>query len=382
MDKLHVLVIPTWYPNGADKLMGQYHKDFCNALSLDGRMKANMLFVYRQGLSLAGKYITMKKDFVDNYENIKIYGRKMLDVCRINPDIQMKLYTKALFKAYKIYEKEHGKPDVIHAQVAVPAGYACCKLGEKIGVPVIMTEHATYFERFFHSWEEKYNDYVMKNSLITCVGDFMLDTYKEKGVKAYILPNIVDCKKFDIPHNEATNARFNVVSVGAMRKVKRYDNTMDAIKNLKDEIPYIHYTIVGDGESEEYFKEHCEKIGMKDYVTFVGRKNHSEIAEIFKDIDTLVVASDIETFGIPAVEALAAGLPVVSTKNFGTEMFLNSETGYLCKVNDVKDLTDAIREMYITKDIFKTERLKEIANSFDGAKVADMAYNYYKQIIK
>lgn len=57
---LHVLVIPTWYPNGEDKLIGVYHKLFCTALAEYG-VKTNMLYADRQGLSSLPKYPTMQK---------------------------------------------------------------------------------------------------------------------------------------------------------------------------------------------------------------------------------------------------------------------------------------------------------------------------------
>ncbi len=382
MKKLHVLVVPTWYPNGADRLMGEYHKVFCKALNEDDRMKANMIYIDRQGLSSAHKYIGMKKTFVDEFENFKVYGRKMLDISKFGFDMQIKSYTKKLLKEYKNYEKINGKPDVIHAHVSVPAGYACCILGEKIGVPVVMTEHSSYFERYFTGKEAKYNAKVMEKAVITCVGKFMLPKYKERGVNAEVLSNIVECKKFDLSLNKSNRPRFNIISVGAMREGKRFENILEAVNVLKDEFPFIRYTAVGDGELETFYKNYCGKLKVNDFVNFVGRKTHGEIAEIFRDMDMLVVSSDFETFGIPAVEAMAAGLPVVSTRNYGTEVFLDDSTGYFCDTDDVKGLTEAIKTLYLTKEKFSSEHLKSIAKSYDGSVIADTAYNFYLKAIQ
>ncbi len=382
MKKIHVLIVPTWYPNGRDKLLGRYHIDFCEALCDDKRMKANLIYVDRQGLSLAKKYVKMKKNFVDDFGNFKLYGRKMLDLSKFGHSLQMRAYVKALLKAYKIYEKEHGKPDVIHGQVAVPGGYAACVLAKKINVPVINTEHSSYFMRYFTGWESKYNQVVMDQAMITCVGEFMIKDYQKQNINAKLLPNTIKCNDFGLEPIKADKPRFNLVSVAALRQGKNFHFTIDAIKKLKDEIPFIHFTIVGDGEEEQFYKSHCEKAGMNDFVSFVGRKTHKEIAEIFRTQDAFVIASDIELFAIPVVEAMSAGLPVVSTRCQGPEVYLTKETGYLCSVNDSDDLALAIKKMYENLDTFNSKRIKEIAKSYDAKTVADMAYNYYMEILK
>lgn len=381
MSKLHVLVVPTWYPNGADKLMGAYHKDFCHALSQDSRMKVNMLYLDRQGVSHPLNYMRIEKRFTDKQEGYKVYGFRILDFSALSFDMEMRHYTARLISAYREYEKLEGKPQVIHAQVSVPAAYAACVLGEKIGVPVIMTEHASYYDRFFNKAEAKYNQKVMDCAMISCVGGFMQKLYTEHGIESRILPNIVECRQFNLPRPKRPAGRFQLVSVCAMREMKGIDNVISAIKLLLERIPQIHYVAIGDGDCEKIYKDHCKKLEMDDYVSFVGRKEHDEIARMFTEMDALVVASDFETFGIPAVEALAAGMPVISTRNFGTEAFLDDKCSIMCNVHDVNDLARAIIEMYEHYDDFSEDYNRSVAASYDGARVADIAYGYYRELI-
>ncbi len=381
MEKLHVLVVPSWYPNGVDKLMGQYHIDFCEALSSLDNVKVNMLYVYRHGLSMAKDYFFGKKEFEDKFDKFSCFGRKMLDVSKFSFDMQMKSYAKLLYKAYKKYEKIHGKPDVLHAQVALPSGYACVMLSKKINVPVIMTEHFSGYLRFFDCQNKKYNDIVMKEAKITCVSSFMVEEYKEKGVNADVLPNVVECKTFDKTREKRPEGRYNLVSLCAMRPGKRLENIIEAIKTLKEEIPAIHYTAIGDGELLEYYKKYANDSGLSEYVSFVGRKNHDEIAEIFTKMDCMLIPSDVETFAIPAVEAMAAGIPVVATKTQGPKMFLDDTCSIMCEIDDVKDLTRAIGEMYENLDNFDSEKLKATAKKFDSTEVARLSYKYYMEII-
>ena len=83
---LHVLVIPTWYPNGEDKLIGVYHKLFCTALAEYG-VKTNMLYVDRQGLSSLPKYPTMQKLYEESNTGYVTYCRRMLDISKFSADV-------------------------------------------------------------------------------------------------------------------------------------------------------------------------------------------------------------------------------------------------------------------------------------------------------
>ena len=170
---MNILVIPSWYPNGTDKLMGIYHKEFCEALAKRDNIKVNMLYLDRQRLSAPFKYLFMSKKEVIQEEGYKTYMRKMLDLHKISFDIEMKKYARVLEKAFKDYIKENPKPDIIHAQVTNPAGYASCKLGQKYNIPVVVTEHATYYERFFKGEDYKYGKYVLDNSYFTTVSAYM-----------------------------------------------------------------------------------------------------------------------------------------------------------------------------------------------------------------
>ncbi len=380
---MHVLVIATWYPQGADKLIGIYHKQFCQSLAREG-VKVNMLHVDRQAISLAYKYPFMKKAYSRQEEGYTTYFQRMLNLSRLSYDLQMKQYVKVLEKLYRRYEKLHGKPDVLHAQVTTPAGYGVCKLGEKIGVPVVITEHASYFERFFTGKEAPYGkEAAQKAQVMTCVSGYMADIYREKyQIPAQVLPNVVDCSAFCLPKKPHDKLTF--VSVSALRQNKGIDLIAQALKQLRDsqKLPEFTYLVVGDGDCKNQYMQKVEQLKMADRVEFLGQQTKEQIAEILSRADVLLIGSPVETFGIPAVEALSAGVPVVSTRCKGPEGFLTSECSELCNVDDPEDMADAILRMVSRLDSLDEQKVRHTAKQFDGPSVAKRAMEIYKEAME
>ncbi len=381
---LHVLVIATWYPNGKDKLIGIYHKHFCQALA-QNNVKVNMLHVDRQAISKLPKYPFMKKHYTEECEGYTVYFQRMLNISRISFDWQIRSYVKHFEKLYRRYEAINGKPDVIHAQVTVPAGYAACVLAKKIGVPVVITEHSSYFERFMTGREGKYAKYVLENAAaVSCVGKYMQNIYEQKyNVRAELLPNIVNCSAYTAPKQKADDGKLHFVTVSALRDGKRIEFAVQALKHLKDTnaIGPFDYTVVGDGYWADRYKAAVTEMGMDDYVQFVGRKTTQEIAQILSGADMLLIPSDVETFCIPAVEALAAGVPVVSTRCGGPEGYLNADCSELCDVDNPISMAEAILKMAGRLADLDENKIRQTAKQFDGDSVAEKAKSIYLSVL-
>ena len=380
-ERLHVLVIPTWYPNGKDKLIGIYHKTFCKALVENGTVDVNMLYIDRQGIRQLPKYPFMKKRYDDVYEGYTVYIRRMMSLSKLGYKVQVRSYTKTLEKLFKEYVKKHGKPDVIHAHVAVPAGYAAAVIGKKYGIPVVVTEHA--FRHFSYPEAKEYVDFVMENTRFTCVSEYLRTMLKENhGISSEILANVVDTSVFSKPKKPCNDGVFRLVTVSALRPGKCVDDTIKALKILRDknEIGKFEFTVVGNGEAEAIYRQAADDLNMNDVVKFVGRKTPEEASEYLSHADALVIASNIETFGIPAIEALAAGLPVVTTRCKGPEGFLDEKCAEFCEIENPEDLARAIKRMYDRKDSFDEDYLRSVAHRFGSESIANQAIGMYKEL--
>ena len=376
---MKVLVIPTWYPSGEDKLMGIYHKEFTEALNKNG-IQANMLFIERERLSKPFNYFFKSKKRIDKEKNYNVYIYRMLNYGPISFDLQIKKYVKKLDKAFKDYLKTNDKPDVIHAHVTVPAGYAACILGKKYNIPVIVTEHCGNLERFYKDIPfKKYGDFVLKNSTYSTVSNYMKNIVLKYTDNCYVIPNLVDTKPFINDIKRTINDTFKLVIVCSLREGKKIDIALEAIKKLNDKLN-IHLDIIGDGFYEEYYKNYKEKLDLKN-VDFLGRKSKNEIAEILKNEHALLISSEIESFGIPGIEAMASGLPIITTDCLGPVEYVNKSVGVICKVNDIDDMADKILELYNNYDNYNSNIIRNEALKYDSENIIKNTIEIYEKAI-
>lgn len=380
---MNILVIPSWYPNGKDKLMGIYHKEFCEALAMRKNVTVNMLFIERERLNNPLKFLFMPKHKKISEKNYHVYITRMLNRERLNYKWQIHSYVKVLTKAFKKYLRHNPKPDIIHAMVTLPAGYAACILGKKYNIPVVITEHASYAKMFFEGKNKSFGLSALNNArYFTTVSKYMLQEIPNSNTPKDVLPNLVDTQFFKLPRKKMNGLK--LVQVCAFRRGKRIEDMLKALKIIvaKKEIKDISLTIVGDGYLKEYYQKTCHDLGLDAYVHFVGRKTKKEIATILNDNNIFAITSDKETFCIPGIEALASGMPIVSTKCFGPEEYLDEKNGKLVNVGDIESLASAIIEVYKNLNKYDICYLRATADRYSPKNITNKALKIYEKVIK
>ncbi|WP_337966515.1 N-acetyl-alpha-D-glucosaminyl L-malate synthase BshA [uncultured Flavobacterium sp.] len=279
-----------------------------------------------------------------------------------------------MVKLYKI--------EVLHVHYAIPhayAGYMAKQMlkNEGINLPMITTLHGTDitlvgnhpFYKPAVTFSINKSDYV--TSVSQSLKDDTLKLFKIKN-KIKVIPNFIELDKVikepGAPCHRYVMAKENeriITHISNFRKVKRIPDIIKIFYNIQKEMP-AKLMMVGDGPEKEKAEVLCMELGIYDKVIFFGNSN--EIDKILCMTDLFLLPSETESFGLAALEAMACGVPVISSNSGGLpEVNFDGISGYLSNVGNVEEM--AANAIKILKDDevlnqFKANAL-EVARKFD-----------------
>lgn len=279
-----------------------------------------------------------------------------------------------MVKLYKI--------EVLHVHYAIPhayAGYMAKQMlkNEGINLPMITTLHGTDitlvgnhpFYKPAVTFSINKSDYV--TSVSQSLKDDTLKLFKIKN-KIKVIPNFIELDKVvkdpDAPCHRYVMAKENeriVTHISNFRKVKRIPDIIKIFYNIQKEMP-AKLMMVGDGPEKEKAEVLCMELGIYDKVIFFGNSN--EIDKILCMTDLFLLPSETESFGLAALEAMALGVPVISSNSGGLpEVNFDGVSGYLSNVGNVDEM--AANAIKILKDDATLKEFKknalEVAKKFD-----------------
>ncbi len=203
----------------------------------------------------------------------------------------------------------------------------------------------------------------------------------------------VDMEKFQFqPSSQKEHQdRVKLISVGRMVEKKGMEYGLRAIAEIYPSNKTLLYRIVGDGELFDDLKLLVKQLGIDDAVEFVGWKEPDEIMQLMNDSDIFlapcVTAKNGDQEGIPMVimEAMAMGLPVISTYHTGIpELIDNEKTGYLVEERDVNGLASKIKMLIsntsIQREFSKAGRIK-VEREYNLNNLNNQLVSLYQKIV-
>jgi L-malate glycosyltransferase len=247
------------------------------------------------------------------------------------------------------------KLDLLHVHYAIPHATSAWIAREMLGADhplrIITTLHGTDItlvgqERSF--WEiTRFS--ITKSDGITAVSDFLKrETVSAFGVPAddiEVIPNFVDPTLYDRVRNPCYKDALTrqgekmVVHVSNFRPVKRVRDVVRIFGRIAERIP-ARLVLIGDGPDRPEAAYEAQELGIGDRVVFLGKQD--SVAELLACADLMLLPSRSESFGLVALEAMAAGVPVVASDTGGLPEVIDSGvTGYLAPVGDVEGMADA-----------------------------------------
>jgi len=263
---------------------------------------------------------------------------------------------------------QHEQLDILHVHYAIPhaavAYFAKEILATKnIHLPVVTTLHGTDITLvgLDQSMSSVVEFSINKSDVVSCVSDSLREqtlSYFNVDVPIDVVYNFIDTDRFKrepnpefksafAPHNEKI-----IVHTSNFRKVKRIEDVISVFSNLRAEIP-CKLILIGDGPERRMAEDMCRKHSAYGDIYFLGKQDAVE--ELLSIADLFLLPSEKESFGLSALEAMACGVPVVSSNAGGLpEVNIDGQTGYACDVGDVDAMTQASRQLLTNAGLHET----------------------------
>ena len=306
-----ILVISAWYPNSLHEAEGDFVREQSRLMHQNGID----IQVFHASLSIRYllKGIVARREYKSSL-GLNEYVIEMPYWPRNNFWGIIKWAKK--FKSEIInYCSSYGWPDIIHAHTYL-GGYIASLIKEEKGLPYLVTLHESYIlsNKIPKHHFNLYDKAMQKADQVVTVGkDLALSLSNIENVGPITLPNFIDFSKFQISKNKFDDFAF--IFIGELIERKGVDLLIESFGHIAKIQKKSQLYIVGDGPLLHPLKRKAHRLRSKDSVHFMGRLKQKELPNLLSRCHCLVLPSKRESFGIVLAEAMACGLPFISTRS-------------------------------------------------------------------
>ena len=368
---MHVLKLPSWYPTPAFPVRGTFFRQQGLALAACGH-QVGLVYPDLRGLHTLhrGRIQFGYRYFADG--PIRTYHYYGFRLPRRNSAFR-KRWTSLAARLIDAYVAHHGVPDIIHAHCAIFGGHAAARIAKELSVPYVLTEHSSAFLTG-----------TLTPLQTTCAIDAVADAHAVIAVShrlsaalrqiagrndIHVIPNVVDTKRFPVSTAGPEADIFRFACVAMLTPLKNVELLLRAFHRAFRTNESVLLDIVGDGPERSRLLRIMRTMSERHRIRFHGSLDSLGVAKTLGGSHCCVSSSDVETFAVTLIEALAAGLPVVATRSGGPQDIVNSACGHLVPVGDETALAEAMYQVYTRREGWAKRR--HVLSAY-----ADRTYGY------
>ncbi len=313
------------------------------------------------------------------------------------PLFEFPLYSLAL--ASKMVEvAEYEKLDLLHVHYAIPhatsAYLAKQMLKEKKDLKVITTLHGTDITLvgLEPSFLPLVKFSIEESDGVTAVSRFL----KEKTLTNYniekeieVIPNFIDTNVYkplevsEFKKHVAPNGEKILMHTSNFRQVKRVSDTIRIFEQIYKEVPS-KLILVGDGPDRSDCERLCRQLNLCEHVKFLGKQDG--LIDILNAADVFLIPSQSESFGLAALEAMACGVPVVSSSVGGLpELIRHNESGFIAEIGDIDRMSKYVLDLLTNEkkyELFSKNARNRAVELFDIENVLPLYEQHYQKVLE
>lgn len=386
---MHILIIPSWYPNTKNDLAGVFFREQAISLSQLGQQVGVISLNLRslrkpQDLLKGGFGVDIENDFGVNtyrYKGIRF-------VPGLNNTINKVTWVNRGLKLFEKYVKENGFPDLIHVQSILYAGVLALEINKKYNIPFIVTEHTSLFHRNLISQKNiKLSLKVAKAAKYRIAVSQEFAKLMKKILKSeeewMVIPNIVEETFFKYSYDYLEGRDFNFINIARLVEGKRHIDLINAFNEAYKIHKNLNLLIGGAGPLEIILKNKVKELNLEHKVKFLGLLSRDEVIRSISKSHVYVQTSEYETFGIALAEALALGKPIVTTLCGGANDIVNNINGIGVPPKDIELIAKSMLDIYNNYNNYDRKLIREDAYSkFSQERINQKIIEIYSKAIE
>lgn len=232
--------------------------------------------------------------------------------------------------------------DVLHIHCCSEWGFLPAvmgvKVGRKLGKRVVLTYHGGGGESFFDRHPRLVHRYLTRTDANVVLSGFLARVFEKHQLPYTVIPNIIELDASHFRERNPLRPRF--ISIRSHETLYNIPCILRAFQRAQSEIPEASLTLVGDGSQHEALKKQAEAMGLRQ-VVFTGRVDNADIYGYLDDADVMLSAPRVDNMPVSLIEAMNAGLLVISSRVGGVPyMIEDGKNGLLFESDNDADLAE------------------------------------------